>query len=268
MDEEIDLAGMKVRPRFTPGAYLEQTMQQKYRLVIPSGPAGSYRLSQLDNYAGLDRREFPHHTPFHLGFCLRASESSLSGTWGVGLWNDPFGFGLPGKGGGMRLPTLPQAAWFFFASPENHLALREDLPGHGWLAMAFRSRQVPAWQFGLAAPTFPLLAYRSAARLLRRLAGRFIRSDSVELALDPTDWHHYSLDWMEDRVRYWVDHKLVLESSTTPAGCLGLVIWIDNQKMSFPPDGRLRYGTLATPQPAWIEIGSVEGHSDKGHSAT
>jgi hypothetical protein len=39
-----------------------------------------------------------------------------------------------------------------------------------------------------------------------------------------------------------------------PRGRLGLVIWIDNQYASLPPDGHVGYGTLANDQPAWLEL--------------
>ena len=43
-----------------------------------------------------------------------------------------------------------------------------------------------------------------------------------------------------------------------PHGRLSLVIWIDNQYAALPPVGRLRYGTLPNPAPAWMEIRDFE----------
>src|SRR5690606_30297459 len=100
---------------------------------LPAGESGSYRLAQLDDYQGLPRGDFPHQPPFRLRLRARISGAQLPGTWGFGLWNEPlsaqFSFGS-----GRKLPALPNAAWFFFASPENHLSLRNDLLGHGPLA--------------------------------------------------------------------------------------------------------------------------------------
>jgi hypothetical protein len=35
---------------------------------------------------------------------------------------------------------------------------------------------------------------------------------------------------------------------------LGFVLWVDNQYAAFPPDGRIRFGSLENPEPAWIEV--------------
>jgi hypothetical protein len=35
------------------------------------------------------------------------------------------------------------------------------------------------------------------------------------------------------------------------------VIWIDNQYAALPPTGRLSFGALPNPQPAWIEISDL-----------
>lgn len=232
---------------------LEPTGQNCYRLVIPPGPIGQYRLAQLDDYAGLARHEFAHQPPFHLCLKLRASRVNLPGTWGFGLWNDPFGLGLPGMGGGLRLPLLPQAAWFFYASPENYLSLEDNGPGNGWLAMAFYSSRLRPWEFALAL-LLPLLAIPAGRRFLRRIARRYVRSQAAELRVNPADWHLYCLDWREGGVTFRVDDELVFESGLSPVGRLGLVIWIDNQLMSYLPDGRLRYGLLANPEESWIEV--------------
>jgi hypothetical protein len=46
----------------------------------------------------------------------------------------------------------------------------------------------------------------------------------------------------------------VFEPSISPHGPLGLVIWIDNQFAAIPPSGKVRFGTLPTPEPAWLEV--------------
>jgi hypothetical protein len=54
-----------------------------------------------------------------------------------------------------------------------------------------------------------------------------------------------------------VDEVLTLKTPTAPRGPLGLVLWIDNQYAAFPPNGRLGYGMLANPEPAWLEIRDI-----------
>jgi hypothetical protein len=39
---------------------------------------------------------------------------------------------------------------------------------------------------------------------------------------------------------------------------MGLVLWIDNQYAAFPPDGKLRAGTLPALEEAWLEISQVQ----------
>lgn len=240
-------------PRTTPGAQVIHTGDRLWRLEIPAGPAGRYRLAQLDDYAALPRRRLPWQPPFSLELRARASASALPGTWGFGLWNDPFSLSL-GFGGGQRLPALPNTAWFFFASPENYLSLRDDLPACGSLAATFRSPRWPAWRYALAAPLLPLMALPVLARWLRRLGRRTIQQEAVSLALDPAAWHTYRLDWEAGRVTFSLDGQTVLATPVSPLGPLGLALWIDNQYAALPPGGRLAYSTLANPEPAWIEI--------------
>jgi hypothetical protein len=157
-------------------------------------------------------------------------------------------------GRGLRLPVLPNTAWFFFASPENHLSLLDDLPGNGALAATFRS---PRWPSGLllaGSPLLALLPVPASRRLLRRLLRKIIHQDAVSLKIDPSEWHGYCLQWENDEVRFQVDGKTVLRTGVMPLGPLGLVIWIDNQFAAFRPDGDLGYGTLAYESSAWIEI--------------
>jgi hypothetical protein len=240
-------------PRFTSGARVTRPSPDLWRLEIPAGPAGRYRLAQLDDYASRPRSRLPWRPPFTLALRARASAASLPGTWGFGLWNDPFGFSL-GYGGNQRLPALPNTAWFFYASPENYLSLRDDLPANGSLAAAFRSPHWPAWRYLLAALLLPLLALPPLVRLARRLGRRYVQQDAAALALDPADWHTYRLDWDANQVTFTLDGQAKLQTSVAPRQPLGLVLWIDNQYAALPPNGRLAYGTLSNPEPAWIEI--------------
>ena len=67
------------------------------------------------------------------------------------------------------------------------------------------------------------------------------------------EWHSYGLAWESDRVRFSLDGQVLLETPIVPVGRLGLVIWVDNQYLALPPDGRFRSGTLENPDPVWIE---------------
>lgn len=241
----------------TAGTGVEEINPGHWRLHIPAGPAGSYRLAQFDDYTALKRKAFPWKPPVTFRLRGRASAPDLPGTWGFGLWNDPFSLGL-GLGGGVRkLPALPQAAWFFFASPPNYLSFRDDLPAVGGLAATFSSKKIPTLLLGLGAPLLPALVLRPAARVFRRLARLVIGQSAVLMEHDPTTWHDYRIVWSAERVSFTVDGQSVLETALSPRPPLGLVVWIDNQYAALPPDGKLGWGTLEN-EGSWIEVSSLE----------
>ena len=277
------MAYTKLVPRSTPGAQVEEISSDSahYRLTIPSGKADRYRLAQLDDYTLLSRRHFPHASSLRLSLSARTSNDSLPGTWGFGLWNDPFGLSLGFGGTPFRLPALPNAVWFFGASEENYLsfkdpraerseaqskgsasttdgatnapssALREAV-ANGFIAQVFRSPRshpllIPA---GMALPF--------SRKTTRRILGSVIEEDGVPLSVDPREWHGYRLEWRQNRVSFDVDDVQVFESPVSPHPPLGVVIWIDNQYAAFTPEGRIGFGVLENPEPAWLEIKDVE----------
>jgi hypothetical protein len=169
-----------------------------------------------------------------------------------------FSFGL--QGAPRRFPALPRAAWFFHASPENHLSLRNDLPGNGFLAQSFSSPAIPSFLLALGALAVPLLLSRTLTKWIRALGSKIIREDGTLLAVDPTEWHDYKLAWHPGRVEYFQDGAPVAETTISPSGPLGLVIWIDNQFAAFTPAGKIGAGSLANPSPSWMEIADLELH--------
>lgn len=240
--------------RHTPGAVV-QTTAQGYRLSVPAGQGGIYRLAQCDDYGRLRRSRFPHRPP--LSFCVRArvSAAHLPGTWGFGLWNDPFGLSLGFGATPFRLPTPPNAIWFFYASPENYLALSERIlhPANGFFAGVFYSPRWLSLLLALTLPGIPFLVIRPLARLARRLAARVIRQDGMALPIEVTEWHTYSFQWLAERCEFCLDGEVQFRTTLFPLPPLGLVIWIDNQYAAFTPAGYLRYGTLNNPF-MWLEI--------------
>jgi len=250
------MAYTKLIPRHTPEAQVEEISRgdrhQAYRLSIPAGVAHKYRLAQFDDYTQVSRNRFPLRAPLSLGLSARASSSSIPGTWGFGFWNDPFGLSLGFGGNPFRLPTLPNAAWFFGASNKNHLSFRDDKPAQGFLAQTFRSAK---FQPSLIAAG---LALPFSRRTTRRLLGKIIEEDGIALSVDVTRWHRYQLDWRETGVSFEVDNALMFESSVSPNPPLGLVIWIDNQYAAFTPEGKIGFGLLENPEPAWLEVKDIE----------
>ncbi len=247
-----------LKPKLTPGAQIKQVGRETWRLEIPAGPGAGYRLAQLDDYTSLSRSTFPWKPPLIMEVRVRASSQTIPGTWGFGLWNDPFSLSLGFGGGTRQVPALPNAAWFFFASPPNYLSLRDDLPAVGSLAATFQSRHWPTPLLMLGAVTLPLLVMPPLARLMRRLGKCFVRQDAKSLPLNVTEWHTYHLVWEVDQVSFTINGEHMLGSNIAPYAPLGLVIWVDNQYASLPPTGRLGYGTLPNPIPSWLEIGNLK----------
>jgi hypothetical protein len=246
----------RLSPRSTSGGSVTATANG-WRLSIPGGKKGMYRLAQLDDYGRLARTHFPWHPPMTLSLRARLSAADLPGTWGFGLWNDPFGMSLGFGGTAGRLPALPEVAWFFHASPENHLALRDGLPGQGFFAGSMHSPGIPSLVLTPALLALPLLPVRPIARLLRRLAARIIRQEANAISVDVKQWHLYSFIWLREGLNFAVDDQTILESRQTLLAPLALVLWIDNQYAAWAPDGHIGYGTLSNPA-SWLELSDLK----------
>jgi hypothetical protein len=184
----------------------------------------------------------------------RVSSQDIPGTWGFGYWNEPFGFLLGSAGMVRRLPTLPQAVWFFYASAENYLSFRNDLPANGFLAATFKSKNIfPLWLV-LASPALALTLLPGAAEVVRRALRKVIHQDAAQILTDVTTWHTYTFRWETSEVRFYLDGMEILRTGIAPLGPLCPVIWVDNQYASLPPMGRFKSGNLPNPEPAWLEV--------------
>jgi len=245
-----------LKPHTTPGAVVTRT-EKGWRLDIPAGTRGAYRLAQLDDYTASSRTRFLHLSPWALSLRARVSAKNLPGTWGFGLWNDPFGFSLGFGGTAMRLPALPNAAWFFHASPPNWLSLRNEIPAQGFFAGTISSPHLPTLLLSPALLGLPFLAIRPFSRWLRKLAGKLIHQVATMVTVDGNEWHEYSMSSQFDSTEFRIDGKAILKTAIFPDCPMGWVIWIDNQFALWNPVGRFAYGTLENPA-AWLEIESFE----------
>ncbi len=248
----------KLTPRQSADANIEKLGDNAWRLIIQDGERGTYRLAQLDDYTSLPRRDFLWNPPLTLSLRARVSVESAPGTWGFGLWNDPFSISLGVSGAAQRLPALPNAAWFFYASDKNYLSFRNDKPASGFLAATFQSPRWPAWALAPALLGLPLLATRPSARIARHMLARVIQEDSARLSLNVKEWHTYELDWLHTGVRFAVDGETVHETVASPIGPLGLVLWVDNQYAAFSPTGDVSFGTQINPSPIWLELEEIK----------
>src|SRR5438067_7375358 len=165
------------------------------RMEFASAQVGKYADAQVDDYDGRARSAFPWKPPLRMEVRARSSlpaagvsstvESTniLCGTAGFGFWNYPFSV----RG---DILMLPEAIWFFYASPPSNMALVPDSIGWGWKAQVVHSLRAGA----LAAILPTTLAtgwarltgdMRPAARWLQRLSG----THEALLSVDMTTWH-------------------------------------------------------------------------------
>jgi len=218
-----------------------------FKLIIDSSQTLVYRCAQLDDYAKLKRSNLPHHS-LTLSLRARASNGGIPGTWGFGLWNDPFGLSLGFGGNPFRLPALPNAVWFFSASSQNYLSFKDDKPAQGFLTQVFRAPRLHRLMLPAA------IALPFSRKKTRNLLGRVIEEDSVAINLDVTEWHAYRLAWNPKQVLFEVDNTTILDSGVSPRGPLGVIIWIDNQYAAFTPEGKIKFGVLENPELVYVEI--------------
>lgn len=244
------------------GGSVKDTPENTISLRIPGMASDTYGLAQLDDYMHLPRREFLHQTPFQLMVEARISAKRFPGTWGFGLWNDPFSLGFGASGMARLIPKAPNAAWFFYGSEENHLSLRDDLPGSGFHAKTFRSPLIPSILSLVAVPGLPLLLWPAAARLVRKLSRQLVKEDAKSLDINVEEWHSYQLNWEEDLVTFSVDGNEVFLTDQSPRGRLGLVIWIDNQYFRFDREGRIEFGFLSTDSGQELFVRNMKISSD------
>jgi len=250
----------KLRIRITQGSEVIETAPGSWRLSLRAGKAGTYRWAQLDDYLHLTRSAFLWRPPLTMEILARVSTSFVPGTWGFGFWNDPFNASAGIGGTGRRLPALPNCAWFFYASPDNYLALHDNHPAQGFLAATFSSPMIPPVLLAAGIPFLPFMALKPAARVFRKVLSLLVKESAAKLDVDVTEWHTYRLEWRAGEVRFLLDGDVKLLTPVSPRGRLGLVLWIDNQFAAFPPDGRVRFGSLDDPEPVWLELSAISVH--------
>lgn len=229
----------------------------RLRLALSAATSRHYADAQIDDYTGKSLSRYPWRPPLRMEVRARSSHlirpgrdsapEFLRGTLGFGFWNFPFTL----AGG---VPRLPDAVWFFGASPPSNMALVPGVPGCGWKAQIVHAHR---WQ-SLAAgiPALGAMAWarlsnddRAAVRWVRRVTG------AHEILLDAplVEWHDYALEWHANHACFWVDGREVLVAPDPPPGPLGFVAWIDNQYAIATPRGAFRFG-LVDSGSEWLEI--------------
>lgn len=221
------------------------------RFVNADTSSRQYTNAQIDDYQGLPRRRFLWCPPLHMTVRARFSypDGKLRGTAGFGFWNDPFLMT------GARMPTLPRAIWFFYASPPSNMKLDLYTPGHGWKAATIDALCPAACLlFPLAPLVIPLMNIRPLYRALWPSIQRSLSIREIMIEIVMTEWHTYVIEWGIERAHFSVDGQLVLKDAPSPRGPLGFVMWLDNQYMVITPWGRLQWGLLDAPGQQWMEV--------------
>lgn len=250
---KIVIGGKQWNSYTTGGARIVSGDDGSLRFALDGVTPGRYADAQLDDYQGLPRRSFAGRPPVSVALRARFSHpgGQLKGTAGFGFWNDPFAM----TGG--RLPALPRAVWFFYASPPSNMALALDTPGYGWKAATLDTLRptalavAPAAALLVSLMNVPAFYRRVWPGIQRALA---IAEQSLAARATLTEWHAYRLDWLPDVARFWVDGEIVLEASPPPGGPLGFVMWLDNQYMVATPQGRFMWGVVDMPEAQWMEV--------------
>jgi len=224
-----------------------------FKLHLPICQTG-YTDAQIDDCIGRRKAySWQPGTQFSLRARFSHEADQLVGTAGFGFWNAPFGD--PSK----PVPTLPQATWFFFGSPPNDLPLAQDRPGQGWFAATL---DATTWRAIGLAPVAPFVLLLNQVAGLRRKIWPWVQLQ-LQISFQPIhdsmlEWHEYRLSWRESGCKFWLDGRLIHQTSFSPRGPLGFVCWIDNQYLVATANGRFRWGTLPLAMPQSLEVEGLQ----------
>jgi hypothetical protein len=231
------------------------------RLSFEAATDDQYTDAQIDDYSTPRGSRFSWRPPLRLEVRARASNPpahpngtqgrfALVGTAGFGFWNLPFS--PSGK-----VFRLPDAVWFFYASPPSQMQLVPGSPGWGWKAQIVHTQRLGVLLAG--PPTLAAVAWgrlsgnrAPASRWVQRLSG----THETILDADLTTWHDYQLEWRRDTARFWVDGAPVFTAPNPPRGPLGFVAWLDNQYAIATPRGQFHFGALNS-GPQWLELDTL-----------
>jgi hypothetical protein len=228
--------------------------------VTDGAESSTYTNAQIDDYQGLPRRRFAWTPPLRLTVRARFSHAAeeLQGTAGFGFWNDPL---LMTE---KRLPALPRAIWFFYASAPSNIKLDIDVPGHGWKVACIDAQRPSALLWAPLAPlVVPLMNIAPVYRILWPRIQRGLNIREATIPVEMTQWHVYELEWSRESSRFSVAQQGSCSGHTvldapSPGGPLGFVMWQDNQYLVLTPWGRIRWGLLEVPHCQCMEIASLE----------
>ena len=203
-------------------------------------------------------RDFIWQPPLTLTLQARFSHTrdEFQGTAGFGFWNKPV------KMSRGLVYGMPQAAWFFFASPPSEIKLAEQVAGYGWKAATLDAGR---WPFLALLPLAPVAVPMFNIGWLRRklwpIGQRAMGVQEQLLPIDWQAWHTYEIQWGEKETVFKVDGVDVLRAPS-PRGPLGFVVWIDNKWAVLRVDGRIGKGKLPFSEEQSLEIRELTIETD------
>jgi hypothetical protein len=164
---------------------------------------------------------------------------------------------------GARLPALPRAVWFFYASPPSNIKLDLVVPGHGWKAATLDALRPAALAWAPLAPLAILsMNLRPVYRPLWPPIQRALNVREASLGVDMAQWNTYVLEWGAERSRFSIAQETdevptpVLDARS-PKGPLGFVMWLDNQFLVVTPWGHLHWGVVEALDRQWMEVSQL-----------
>jgi hypothetical protein len=230
------------------------------RFTTDHARSDGYTNVQIDDYQDLPRRRFRWHPPLRLTVRARFSGAAgeLCGTAGFGFWNDPLLMTH------RRVPALPRAIWFFYASAPSEMKLDFNTPGRGWKAATIDAMRCRAIAWAPFAPlAVPLMNLTPVYRKIWPRIQQDLRIRETVIPNDMRQWHTYELCWGVKHSLFRV-HAEGEESSepilvaASPRGPMGFVMWQDNQYLVVTPWGRIKWGLLDVPGHQWMEVDDLE----------
>ena len=219
------------------------------RFVLGPAPAGRLSDIELNDHRLYARGRWPWRPPLRMSVRARASHPAgqIIGTAGFGFWNAPFAESNDAL-------ESPQAVWFFHASPPSHLSMSPKGPGSGWRAQCINTPRVPKWAVLLGGAAWVVL--KPLRPLFYRAAQSQVGGGELALPLRFDEWHAYRLEWLRERVDFFVDDQKIYSTASSPRGPLGFVAWMDNSMLSLQA-GSMDFGNLEVPQRQWLELSEV-----------
>lgn len=263
MDRVCESFTEELAPRWSAhlaGAGRLEAGEGSLKLVTAGAASERYTNAQIDDYQGLPRSRFAWAPPLRLTVRARFSHAAeqLRGTAGFGFWNDPW---LMTE---KRLPALPRAVWFFYASATSDMKLDKDTPGAGWKAACMDTQHAGGLLWAPLAPLLiPLMNIDSVYCALWPHIQRGLRIREATIPVDMARWHTYELHWGRENSQFSVlqrdsKRQQVVLHAPSPGGPLGFVMWQDNQYLVLTPWGRIRWGLLDVAAHQWMEIDYLE----------